>query len=266
MGDTVAGLLSKSKYSKNIYRTGDIGKNAPYTVMTTDNGETVVTLPLPTNLSSQMGADWQQEGVGAIKYQLRQNKELASDLWDAATALSYNDIFKVLDQQGAKMIRSGNEDVKALKARATRTNSRIGGNIFTKNPRNEMLFTGMPFKSYSFNFNLIPYKKSDSQDIHNAIRAIQRASAPAMAFEKMYMEYPHTWFVDFFAGGESENGNKYLMKLNECCCTSVNVNYTPQGDTVNLHEDNAPVAVELSLELTEIIIPTKETIDEGFFG
>ena len=118
-----------------------------------------------------------------------------------------------------------------------------------------MLFKGMQFKSYSFTFMLVPYKKKDSDNIQQAIREIQKASAPEMRGAKMFMEYPETWFITFMSS------NKYLMKINECCCTGISVNYTPTTDSSSLHEENAPLAVELTLDFTEIFIPTKEIID-----
>jgi len=258
----IAGLMNKPKYSKNIYRVGDTKMSAPYTLLRTDVGSTTVVLPLPVNLQSNMGADWQQEGVGKLAYLARQNKEAIEDLKEIR---NYKDIQNILDNGLAKIIRGGNADVKAIYARSVNTSSKLGGTRISSNPRNEMLFNGMPFKTYSFNFNLVPYRKQDSEDIMETIRAIQKASAPAMRGEKMFMEYPNTWFIEFYAG-DGLNGNKYIMKLNECACTSVNINYTPNNDTSNMHEDNAPMAVELGLEFSEIIIPTKETIEEGFNG
>ena len=259
---TVAGLMNKSRYSHNIIRTGDIMTNAPFTVLNSEMTNTVIQLPRPVNIASAMGSDWQQEQVSAIGSYMRHNKRQNADM---LTAKSYKDVFKKLDAIAANTLNDANKDVQALWARAKGSKSELGGMRFALNPRNEMLFNGMQFKSYSFNFNLVPLIKRDSENIQQAIRAIQKASAPAMRFEKMFMEYPETWYITFMSG-QGGSGNKYLMKLNECCCTNVGVNYTPQGDSHNMHEENAPLAVELTLDFTEIFIPTKETIDEGFNG
>ena len=259
---SVAGLMDTSKYSHNIIRTGDIMTNAPFTILNSEMTNTVIQLPLPVNLSSSMGSDWQQEQVSMVSSYLRHGKDKTSDL---ITSTSYKDVIKKLDAIAANVIYDGNKDVKEVFSRAMGAKSKLGGTRLAMNPRNEMLFKGMQFKSYSFTFNLVPLVKRDSDNIQNAIRQIQKASAPAMRFEKMFMEYPETWFVNFMSGGAG-SGNKYLMKLNECCCTNVGVNYTPQGDSNNMHEENAPLAVELTLDFTEIFIPTKETIDEGFNG
>ena len=81
------------------------------------------------------------------------------------------------------------------------------------------------------------------------------------------MEYPDSWKIKFMSGEKGGGGgNEYLMKINECVCTNVGVNYTPQNDSSNMHEENAPLAVELTLDFTEIIIPSKETIEDNYNG
>ena len=260
--NTVAGLMNTPKYAKNVIRTGDIGANAPRTVLTTDTGGFTIVLPLPVNITSQMGADWQQEGVGILKSYGMHNKAEIRELIDSTQ--SYTDVMRALDQKGAEIIRNTNKDVKAIMARSRDTNSLLGGLRLKANPRNEMLFQGMPFKSYSFQFNLVPMREQDSQAIHRAIHTIQYASSPDMKFEKMFMEYPNTWFIKFLSN--DGDGNRYLVKINECACTGINVNYTAQGDSSNMHKENAPIAVELGLEFSEVFIPSRGTIQEGFYG
>ena len=257
----VAGLMNKSKYSHNIIRAGDIMTKAPFTVLNSELTNTVIQLPLPTNLSSSMGADWQQQQVSTFGMLGRHNRDGINDLMGAT---SIKDAITRLDTIAGSVLSQGNKDVQELWARSKNTKSQLGGMRVAMNPRNEMLFNGMQFKSYSFNFMLVPHRKKDSDDIQEAIRSIQKVSAPSMMGEKMFMEYPETWFITFMSG--EEQGNEYLMKMNECCCTNVGINYTPQGDSHNMHEDNAPLAVELTLDFTEIFIPVKETIDDGYYG
>ena len=253
---TVAGLMNKPKYGNNIIRTGDIMTNAPFTVLNSEMG-TIIQLPLPNNLSSNMSAEWQHESVNMFRYQTMHNKK---NIQDMLASSSIKDVLTKLDAAGADIINRGSDDIKSIIARSKNSRSKMGGLKVVSNPRNEMLFNGMAFKTYSFDFTLVPYKKKDSDAIKDAIKQIQLASAPSLRGEKMFMEYPETWFIKFMSG--SKDGNKYLMKINECCCTGVNVNYTPNGDSSNLHEDNAPLAVELTLDFTEIFIPTKESIEE----
>ena len=262
MSSTVAGLMAKSKYSHNIIRAGDIMTNAPFTILSSESGTTTIQLPLPLNLSSSTGANWQQEQVGMIKGQLMHNKDTTDALMGAT---SFKDALSILDKRMSSAITETTEDARALIARASQSKSKLGSAKVVLNPRNEMLFNGMQFKTYSFTFMLVPYEQADSDKIQRAIREIQKAAAPDLRGEKVFMSYPETWFVTFMAGS-GNSGNNYLMKLNECCCTNIEVNYTPHGSSANMHENNAPLAVELSLNFTEIFIPTKDSIEEGFNG
>lgn len=257
---SIVGAMNKPKYAQNVIRAGDIGANAPYTWLSSEGG-TNIRLPLPLNLSSSMGADWQQEGVGIIKSTLMHNKKFGEDLM---AARSIKDIYSVFDSRIGSGLDAGNEDVQQLYSRMKNQKSKIGGARIASNPRNEMLFNSMPFKSYNFVFNLVPLRKEDSDAIQEAIKKIQLASAPEMRFEKMFLEYPDWWTIKFMSA--YEEANEYLMKINECVCTGINVNYTPNGDSTNMHEKNAPISVELSLDFTEAFIPTKETINDDFYG
>jgi hypothetical protein len=256
---SIAGLLNESKYSHNKYRAGDISTDAPYTLLSSETTRDTIILPLPTNFSSATGMDWQQEEVGILKSQIMHNKNKMADI----EAMSYKDIFNNIGITGTleKGWGAAKEDLKKIRAR-TKSVSKMGGAKVAKNPTVEMLFKGMQFKSYSFNFVLVPLRESDSDDIQKVIRVIQKASAPEMIGLDMFMAYPETWFINFIGPGGNYEGNEYLMKINECCCTNIGINYTPQGDSSNMHKNNAPLAVELTLDFTEIFVPSKESIEK----
>jgi len=260
---TVAGLMNTPKYSRNVIRVGDVQTNAPFTVLNSELG-TVIQLPLPLNLTSNMNADWQNEEVGLVRYHLMHNKEAINN---AELPSSFKDMIASMRSLGSTLMDKASSmaknDVAAIRAR-TRSRSKIGGLKIAKNPRIEMMFNGMQFKSYSFDFMLVPTSQRDSAMIEEAIKEIQKASVPTLRGEKMFMEYPETWNIKFMAG--EKDGNRYIMKINECCCTGVTINYTPTTESFNMHEGNAPLSVELTLDFTEIFIPTKETIEEGFSG
>lgn len=254
MPDNIAGLMSKPKYSHNVIRTGDIDLNAPYTVLISSVTNQTIRMPLPQNLNSSMTADWQQESVSIARYGLMHGGiDKITSFKDQIAANP--GLAGILTTMGSNSPDVMNE-VQQLFGRARNENSQVTGPKISLNPRNEMLFNGMGFKSYSFTFTLVPYKEEDSKNIQKAIRAIQEASVPDLRGAKMFMEYPETWKIFFM------DSNEYLVKVNECCCTRVDVNYSPNGSTYQTHPNNAPLAVELTLDFTEVVIPTKENIKD----
>lgn len=252
---TIAGLMAKPKFSQGVIRTGDIKLDAPYTELKSEFG-TIILLPLPQNLSSSISSDWQNQSVESWKFQLMHNKDAINS---ASMPSSFKEAFAKLSGAASSMYNEASADVQEIFAR-TKSSSKIGGMKVVQNPRNEMMFQGMQFRSFNFNFTLVPYNEKDSGNITQAIKEIQKASVPELRGAKMFMQYPETWNIKFHDG--DRRGNDHLMKINECCCTGIDVNYTPQGDSSSLHRMNAPLAVELTLGFTEMFIPTKENIDE----
>lgn len=263
-GSTIVQKMNTSKYGGGVLQCG-VHEKVPYTLLRSEFGTNIV-LPLPENLQSQTGMDWQQEEVGIGKYIMMENKKAMQAALGDALPSSLTDAIDRVKSIGAGLglkdiVGQSKEDIKQVYAR-TKSKSQKGGLKIAVNPRKEMLFTGMEFKSYSFNFMLVPYNQKESDIIDEVIKKIQKASVPSLVGQKMFMMYPESWWIEFYTPEGKKS--KYFMKIRESVCTGVNINYTPQSDTTNLHPDNAPLAVELSLDFTEISIPTKETINEYY--
>lgn len=263
-GLSISHKMNTSKYGGGVLHCG-VHENSPYTLLRSELGTNIV-LPLPENLQSQTGMDWQQEEVGIGKYIMMENKKAMQSALGDVLPSSLSDAIDRVKSIGADLglkdiIGQSKEDIKQVYAR-TKSKSQKGGIKVSMNPRKEMLFTGMEFKSYNFNFMLVPFNQKDSDTINEAIKKIQKASVPSLVGQKMFMMYPDSWWIEFYTPDGKKS--KYFMKIRESVCTGVGVNYTPQSDTTNLHVDNAPLAVELSLDFTEISIPTRETIDEYY--
>lgn len=257
---SVAGLMNKSKYSHNVLRTGDLPENTPFTLLRSERN-TVIQLPLPLNLSSSISPDWQQGQVSVLNHALRHSNGSVDSVMDALKnpGTTAGNAFSAMWNGKVSNIDIIS-DVRAMMARSKEAGTNTGGVRVALNPRNEMMFNGMNFKSYQFQFMLVPYNKEDSESIAKAILEIQRACVPSLAGYKMIMEYPDSWRIYFMDG--SNYADDYIMTINECVCTNIGINYTPNAQSNQMHEQNAPLAVELTLDFTEINISTKENIDK----
>jgi len=61
--------------------------------------------------------------------------------------------------------------------------------------------------------------------------------------------------------------NEYMNKISKCVCTSVDVDYGPEGEFKTFVEDGrgaAPVHYKLSLSFTELELMTKDKIYNGY--
>ena len=250
----IAGLMDVPKFKHNVLRAGDVKTNAPSTILEGSSG-VVIRLPMPLNLNSSISTDWQQQEVSVAGYALKHAGVSAGSFFDKVSKMGATAALENIWDASKVMEGLGN-DAKSLMARSKESNSQVNGIKMALNPRMEMLFKGINFKSFQFQFMLVPLSQKDSEDIAEAVFQIQKACVPDLQFGKMFMSWPDTWNIRF------ESSEKYIMSINECCCTNIGINYTPNAQSSTMHPDNAPLAVELSLDFTEILISTKDNIDE----
>lgn len=137
-----------------------------------------------------------------------------------------------------------------------------GGYAF--NPQLQVLFQGIDFRTFEFEFTLTPYSQEESKQIQDIIYQFKYASAPEIKkngwFEQgMYMTIPDTFNIQFMYDGK-ENPN--VHKIGECVLTNVSVDSATNGwSTFN---DGSPVQYKLKLQFQETIIVDKTRISEGY--
>jgi hypothetical protein len=136
---------------------------------------------------------------------------------------------------------------------------------FALNPQVQVLFQGVDFRQFSFDFVLTPYSQEESDTIFEIIKQFKYASAPQMGtngvFNKgLFMKIPDTFGIKFlYKGIENLNVNR----IGECVLQDINVDYTGSG-TWATHNDGSPVQIKLSMRFKETIIIDKTRITEGF--
>ena len=141
----------------------------------------------------------------------------------------------------------------------------------TSNPYEEMMFSGITFRSFSFDFIFRPESADEIIVIDKIIRAFRRYSRPSFVKGKIgnsIMNYPMEFQIEFLtadSGNSRLNGrkvnesitsettykeNKHLPKIKACVCESINTNYTPNSVWA-AYAKGAPVAISLSLSFKE---------------
>ena len=141
----------------------------------------------------------------------------------------------------------------------------------TSNPYEEMMFSGITFRSFSFDFIFRPESADEIIVIDKIIRAFRRYSRPSFVGGKLgksIMNYPMEFQIEFLTadwgnsrlkGREVQQSissettykeNKHLPKIKACVCESINTNYTPNSVWA-AYAKGAPVAISLSLSFKE---------------
>ena len=140
------------------------------------------------------------------------------------------------------------------------------------NPYMEMMFSGIGFRDFQFDFNMRPRNETELEEIHNIITALRTHTRPSWVggtLGKSFMEYPMEFSIEFLTTGgkgdaEQYSPNPYVPKLKTCVCDSVTTNYSPQN-MWTAHRNGAPVAITLGLHFQETeLVMAQDVLDDKF--
>jgi len=133
------------------------------------------------------------------------------------------------------------------------------------NPFMEVLFTSMGVREFTYNFNFAPRNSDETIEVQQIIQLFRFHMAPEMQqANSRYLTLPSEFDIHYMFKGKDGNGkeNDYFNRIATCVCTSVDVNYTPNG--VRSFEDGSPTQIQMGLTFRETEILTKEKINAGY--
>ena len=142
----------------------------------------------------------------------------------------------------------------------------IGGNVIQsgaeaafsvkQNPYMEMMFSGIGFRSYKFDFVFRAKNKSEIKTVGEIIKKFRQHSRPTWVesgLGKSFMNYPQEFQIQFLTELTATNSyeqNLNLPYLKPAVCTSVDTNFTPSSIWA-AYDKGAPVAITLGLSFSE---------------
>jgi hypothetical protein len=132
------------------------------------------------------------------------------------------------------------------------------------NPQLQVLFRGVGFRTFQFDFVFTPYSKEETEIVNKIIKAFKLAAAPeinATAYfsQGLFMKVPDPFMIQFFYKGQE---NPYVHKIGETVLENINVDYGPNGwATFN---DGSPVQIKMTLQFKETVIVDKNRINAGY--
>ena len=132
------------------------------------------------------------------------------------------------------------------------------------NPQLQVLFRGVGFRTFQFDFVFTPYSKEESEEVKKIIEHFKWAAAPEINplgyfSQGLFMKVPYPFKIEFFYKGKE---NPYVHRIGETVLENVNVDYGPNGwSTFN---DGSPVQIKLTLQFKETVIVDKNRIKAGY--
>jgi hypothetical protein len=145
------------------------------------------------------------------------------------------------------------------------------------NPVLEKLFKQKDFRNFSFSWEFYPRNQAESDTVRDIIETFRYHSHPARDSDteskeeqkvEVILRVPAEFEIRFLSTNSNPNQggfveNEYIPKIARCALNSVSVDYTPNSVWSSFN-NNAPTAVTMTLQFSEIGLLTREDIKKGF--
>lgn len=241
-------------------------------------------LPIPANLATSYNARYSNESLGVAGDVGRRMAQAGSMPEDFSVESIENSIRDAIqgaglsseDLKGAaaggliagveagslaavaatKVLGGGNLAALAGGAASGFLRGALQGAGVARNPHLATVFTGVDFKTHTFQYKLIAKNKAESDTIRDMIFSFKKAMAPNYTLGDHVFQYPDQFDITLAAGN-------YLFKFGRSVLTQFDVNYTGEGTPAFFEETGAPYSVTLNMSFQETEIVTKREVNQG---
>jgi len=126
------------------------------------------------------------------------------------------------------------------------------------NPQQTLAFEGVNLREFTFEWDLYPANKEDTEQITKIVRFLKSQMLPATqsvagikGLERAFLEYPAV--VELSLLGVQE---KHFVRFKRAMIDNVTVDYTGGGSLVSIIKGGVPASVTLSVSFKELTIQT----------
>ena len=255
---------------------------------TTANTLGNIYMNMPQNIQFSEPANWDQTSlgwVGAIGEGIgtagaRAVAGAAGNIGGAMIGGTIGSLFQALGIKSAGLMGAG---IAALSS-----GSQIQAGLETKmgmtvNPYMEMMFQGVGFRKFTFNFVMRPRSIDEVKQVMGILKMFRMHSKPAWNGGIMgqgFMKYPMEFHISFLTLEDGSarvskpnkmatnvdkvyNLNSNIPLMKPCVCTNVETNYTPQS-IWTAYKGGTPVTVNLGLSFTETELVMSGDVNRGY--
>lgn len=220
-----------------------------------------IALPIPNNLATSYGAQWNNTELGMVGRAIGEvtggavSKLKNSGLNSAAMT----DALKSLVVEGLQAtpnVAAAFTIDRMMKS----SESALHYAGIARNPFNAFIYNGPEFRTFPFNYKLIPKNKKEAVMIQSIIKEFKLAQAASFnpTSKNNLFEYPDIFDIRLTQATENN-----LFKIGQCALRDMSVNYHGEGMPAYFNE-KIPFSIELSLTFQEIQIVMREDIEKGF--
>lgn len=133
------------------------------------------------------------------------------------------------------------------------------------NPYLEMMFKQVNMRSFSYSFNFFPRNISEVTEVYDIIKKFKFHAHPVYDTKSTFLAMPSEFEIVFYSGNKE---NKYINRVLPCVLTSIDINYSPNGQIAFFKDlaDNgqSPVQIQMTLNFTESGLLHRDHIEENY--
>ena len=219
-----------------------------------------ICLYMPATVGVNQTADYSEPDIGGLA------KMLAAFSDEFAKSGSFADSFGAIKGDIATSVGEAAKSsldtiMPGAKALAEITHGRVFSN------RMEMVFKGVPRRTFSFQFTMMPKSEAEAKSIREICQMFRFYMAPSFEGEANTSRtfiVPATFDIEYrlIGGGE----NNFLNKISTSVLTSCDITYGGERTTFFRPTDGGapPVQTNITLNFKELEIITRERIGAGY--
>lgn len=219
---------------------------------------TSINLPMPDNVNNPSTINWDQQDFGMIGDTLVKGLKAMGDDATITSASVQEKINAMTERVKSLAFYTGMANVVGGLGGANIDANALMGAVSGRiaNPYKTMLFRGVDFRTFSFQFKFVPFSESDCDLIDTIISKFRAHSYPDFLSDKMFFSYPDECQITYMW----ETGhNKWLNNFKRAVCTGIDVEFAPLGQWSSLR-NGFPNMIVLTTKWSEVEIITKDDI------
>ena len=241
--------------------TSAIGLGAAASIAGSTSRETkrlrsAIALHMPNNLNIRYSTNWDTTDTAGIAMAGAMGDNLG-----AIKALKDTDLRGTSEDSG----KTGNTIGSIIASMGLSQNSAAAGatSAYTglaANPRKEMVFKGVDFRTFQFDYKFFPKSEAESILVENIINAFKFHMQPEYKDANSFLYlYPSEFDIAYYSG---ENENLHIHRHTSCVLTDMQINYTPNGN-FTVFANGMPTQIDITLTFKELALMSKEMIVKG---
>jgi hypothetical protein len=251
MPATVDTLLNTPPQA-GVKRVGDIGKAAPYVMLRCDGVDMV--LQMPVLVQSRNTIIWNQKDFTPSSFTGSAALDVVKNAKDSDNTSGLSAAKELFKGMGLDFVKKSATGVGSLVGVDSAGDLALHKNGRVVNSNKELMFEGMGYRNFVFEWEFIATNKSEATSINEFIFYTQYFSSPGLGGGgNTYFNYPNQWEIYFYP----EN---YLPTIMPAFITDYAINYGGVGKMV-FHEEGIPVGVNVQITFTEAELHIKSKMD-----